>query len=259
MAEVEFPWVLALVALTLITAALLHRAPELVAYECNKALIESLAVAVNVRDRITHAHVARVRIYAAGMGQLLYCSPAELQALHDGAILHDVGKIGIPDHILHKPGQLTPEEFTVMKTHTVLGAQMVEQIGAPLLISVVRSHHERWDGGGYPDALAGEEIPRVARILAVVDCFDAFRSERPYKAAFSEAESLCLLMAGAGKQFDPSLPALFKRHLPEFKVRIASMPAAHFLFLGPEIMPAQAVAAAPATGFAAPSRERLDA
>ena len=138
--------------------------------------------------------------------------------------MHDVGKIGIPDAILRKPGKLTPEEFEVMKTHTLLGADMLADSEVPMLQmarQIALGHHERWDGGGYPYGEAGQEIPEAARIVSIADVYDALTHARVYKSAMSEEEALGIMRSGAGSQFDPLLLAHFFLHLPEIR-RISS-------------------------------------
>jgi HD-GYP domain-containing protein (c-di-GMP phosphodiesterase class II) len=166
--------------------------------------ITILAQAVEMRDEYTGGHTARVTDYALLLGQQLEVPTEEQHLIRIGTPLHDIGKIGIGDAILCKPGKLTPEEFEIMKTHTTKGARILEQIPDLLpVIPIVRSHHERWDGKGYPDGLAGEAIARTARIVAVADAFDAMTSDRPYRkgmpleAAFDEVEKQ------SGRQFDP--------------------------------------------------------
>ena len=128
----------------------------------------------------------RVQIYAAGMGKLFGLSEAQISALEAGALLHDVGKLAVPDHILNKPGALTPAEFEKMKVHTVIGTEILGRVEFPYpVLPIVRHHHEQWDGRGYPDGLKGEEIPLTARIMAVVDCFDSARQERPFRRGLS--------------------------------------------------------------------------
>jgi putative nucleotidyltransferase with HDIG domain len=146
------------------------------------ATVEALATAINAKDEITHDHVYRVQVYAAGLARHFGLSELEVEALKAGALLHDVGKIAVPDYILNKPGKLTAAEFEKMKTHTVVGAQIMERVNFPYpVVPVVRHHHERWDGRGYPDGLTGDQIPLTARILSVVDAFDAVREDRQYR------------------------------------------------------------------------------
>ncbi len=187
------------------------------------ATVEALATAIDAKDQTTHCHVRRVQIYCARMGELLGLSPDEVKALGAGALLHDVGKLAVPDHILNKPGKLTAAEFDKMKIHTWVGAQILERVGFPYpVVPVVRYHHEQWDGNGYPEGLKGEEIPLTARVLSLVDCFDSAREDRPYRKGMTREEASALLLRGAGKHFDPRLVELFLTHLPEFEAEIES-------------------------------------
>jgi diguanylate cyclase (GGDEF)-like protein/putative nucleotidyltransferase with HDIG domain len=187
------------------------------------ATVEALATAIDAKDQTTHCHVRRVQIYAAGMGKILGLSHNDIEALKAGALLHDIGKLAVPDHILNKPGKLTAAEFERMKIHTTVGAQILERIDFPYPVTpIVRHHHERWDGFGYPDALRGEEIPWTARIFSVVDCFDSVREDRPYRRGLSFEEASALLIRGAGTHFDPRVVELFVEHLPEFEAEIIS-------------------------------------
>jgi putative nucleotidyltransferase with HDIG domain len=189
--------------------------------KAHRETIEALAVAINAKDEVTHEHVLRVQIYAAGVARLLGCSTAEIEALKAGALLHDIGKIAVPDYILNKPGKLTAAEFEKMKLHTVAGAQIVARVEFPYpVVPVVRHHHERWDGKGYPDGLAGEAIPLTARILSVVDCFDAVREDRQYRRGMSRNEAIDLIILGSGTQYDPHVVSTFLAHLAEFEKAI---------------------------------------
>lgn len=183
--------------------------------------IEALAVTINAKDEVTHEHVLRVQIYAAGVARLLGCSESEIEALKAGALLHDIGKIAVPDYILNKPGKLTAAEFEKMKTHTLVGAQILGRVAFPYpIVPVVRHHHERWDGRGYPDGLQGEDIPLTARILSVVDCFDAVREDRQYRKGMTREEAIEYLMTNSGSQYDPRVTGTFITHLPEFEAEI---------------------------------------
>ena len=159
-----------------------------------ETVLFSLALSVEAKDPYTNGHCDRLARYSVTLGRKLGMSAEYLKALHRGGILHDVGKIGISDSILLKPGRLTAAERAVMQAHPVIG----ERICAPLkslrlVLPIIRHHHERWDGSGYPDGLAGEAIPLTARMLQVVDLFDAFTTQRPYKPAFSLEESFALM------------------------------------------------------------------
>ena len=185
------------------------------------ATVEALATAIDAKDQVTHEHVRRVQIYAEGIGRLFNLSEAELEALRAGALLHDIGKLAVPDHILNKPGKLTTAEFEKMKIHTTIGARILERVGFPYpVVPIVRYHHERWDGKGYPEGLSGTAIPLTARILAVVDCFDAVREDRAYRSALTREEACRLLQAQSGRHFDPEVVATFLAHLPTFEQQI---------------------------------------
>jgi hypothetical protein len=171
--------------------------------------IEALVSALEARDPYTQMHTGRIRDLAMALAGSLQLPGDERRALRLGAILHDVGKIGVPDSILLKPGPLTEEEWEVMRTHPVVGERMLR--GMDFLASalpIIRHHHERWDGTGYPDGLAGDRIPRGARIVAVCDAFDAMTSNRPYRRALDSSEACRELLAQAGRQFDPTCAAL---------------------------------------------------
>src|SRR6185312_3797732 len=148
--------------------------------------IEALALAIEAKDTTTADHLQRVRVYATEIGREIGLSEKELDALQAAALLHDIGKLAVPEHIISKPGRLTPEEFEKMKIHPLVVAEILEEVKFPYpVVPIVRAHHEKWDGSGYPFGLAGEEIPIGARILSVVDCLDALASDRQYRRALS--------------------------------------------------------------------------
>lgn len=178
--------------------------------DANLSLMHSLGNAIAKRDSDTDAHNYRVTCYAVALAETLGLPDKTISELVVGAFLHDVGKIGIPDHILLKPGKLTAEEFAIMRTHTLLGVEIVA--GNAWLAGAaqtIRHHHEHHDGTGYPDGLSGGEIPLAARIFALVDVFDALTSVRPYKPAFSLTETLAIMEREAGSHFDPEIHAYF--------------------------------------------------
>jgi putative nucleotidyltransferase with HDIG domain len=170
----------------------------------HRRTIETLAIAIEAKDQTTSDHLARVEIYAVEVGTELGLSATELDALRAAALLHDIGKIAVPEYIISKPGKLTPEEFEKMKTHTVVGAEMVERIRFPYEVApMVRGHHEKWNGTGYPDGLTGEQIPVGARILAAVDTLDALASDRQYRRALPLDQAIQVILSESGKSFDP--------------------------------------------------------
>ena len=192
------------------------------------ATAEALATAIDAKDQTSHCHVRRVQIYAAGMGEVFDLASDEIAALKAGALLHDVGKLAVPPHILNKPGPLTPAEFEKMKIHTVVGAQILSRVDFPYpIIPIIRHHHEQWDGRGYPDKLRGEQIPVTARIISVVDCFDSVREDRPFRRSMTTDEATALLRRGAGSHFDPVVVEQFIKHLPRFETEIARLGLEH--------------------------------
>jgi diguanylate cyclase (GGDEF)-like protein/putative nucleotidyltransferase with HDIG domain len=188
------------------------------------ATAEALATAIDAKDQTTHCHVRRVQIYAAGMGEVLGLSKAEIGALRAGALLHDIGKLAVPAHIINKPGRLSPAEFEKMKIHTTVGAQILSRVEFPYPVTpIVRHHHEQWNGLGYPDGLKGEQIPITARIISVVDCFDSVREDRPFRRGMTRDEAIALLWRGSSSHFDPKVVELFIKHLPRFEAQISAV------------------------------------
>jgi diguanylate cyclase (GGDEF)-like protein/putative nucleotidyltransferase with HDIG domain len=181
------------------------------------ATIEALAAAIDAKDQMTRVHIRRVQAYAARLAEALNLSPGEIQAVRTAALLHDIGKLAIPAHILSKPGPLTPEEFAKVRIHPQIGAEIIASVPFPYPVApIVLSHHERWDGTGYPQALSGDAIPIGARIISVVDYFDVITSERPFHNALSLDSALALMKHEAGRALDPALVDLFVEKLPEF-------------------------------------------
>ncbi|MEQ1572725.1 MAG: HD domain-containing phosphohydrolase [Vicinamibacterales bacterium] len=167
--------------------------------------IETLAMAVDAKDQITHGHIRRVQIYAVELAKRLGVSnPQQLQAIEAAALLHDMGKLAIPEHILNKPGKLTVAEFEKMKRHADIGADLLSSIRFPYpVVPIVRHHHEHWEGGGYPAGICGADIPLGARILSVVDCFDALNSDRPYRPRLTPEDAFDILRERRGTMYDP--------------------------------------------------------
>lgn len=185
--------------------------------------IESLAIAIDAKDQTTHGHVRRTQIYATEMGKLLKVSEPEIQALVAGALLHDIGKLAVPEYILNKPGKLTESEFAKMKIHPTVGGDILKRVGFPYPVEdIVRYHHEKWDGTGYPRGLKAQAIPLVARIISVVDFYDATRCDRPYRKGMTREDSLSLLTKMAGSSFDPKVVDTFIAHVEEFDNLIAA-------------------------------------
>jgi diguanylate cyclase (GGDEF)-like protein/putative nucleotidyltransferase with HDIG domain len=183
--------------------------------------IEALAIAIDAKDEVTHDHVHRVQTYATGLARIFGLSALEIEALKAGALLHDIGKLAVPDYILNKPDKLTPAEFERMKVHTIVGAEILSRVAFPYpVVPVVRHHHERWDGRGYPDGLRGEQIPITARILSVVDCFDAVREDRQYRKAMTREQAIDLIKGSSGTMYDPQIVSSFIEHLPKFEAEI---------------------------------------
>jgi HD-GYP domain-containing protein (c-di-GMP phosphodiesterase class II) len=173
--------------------------------------IEALAMAVDAKDQITHGHIRRVQVYAIGLAKRIgVTDEQQLQSIEAAALLHDMGKLAIPEHILNKPGRLTSAEFEKMKRHSDIGADLLASIPFPYpVVPIVRHHHENWDGTGYPNRIAGTDIPLGARILAVVDCFDALTSDRPYRPRLSPAAAFEILRERRGTMYDPLIVDAF--------------------------------------------------
>lgn len=191
----------------------------------NIELMEVLGSAIAKRDSDTNTHNYRVTLYAIELARALGLSPGEMQSLIAGAFLHDVGKIGIPDAILMKPGKLDPDEFDIMKSHVALGGHILEKsswLGAAK--DVVLNHHEKYDGSGYPNGKSTSQIPLSARIFAVVDVFDALTSKRSYKEAYSLEESLAILNRDAGRHFDPELVKCFTEIVRPLHAKLTRLP-----------------------------------
>lgn len=175
--------------------------------------IEALALAIEAKDDKTHDHLCRVRVYAVEIAKTLELEDGEIEALMAAALLHDIGKLAVPEQIISKPGKLTPEEFEKVKIHPIIGAEILERVQFPYPVApIVRSHHEQWDGEGYPDGLKGEEIPIGARILAVVDCLDALTSDRNYRRAVALDEAMEEIRGRAGTSFDPHIVEVLGEH-----------------------------------------------
>lgn len=180
--------------------------------------IEALALAIEAKDHTTHDHLQRVQIYAVEVGKEMGLDESQLEALRAAALLHDIGKLAVPEHIISKPGKLTREEFEKMKIHPIVGAEILERVRFPHPVTpIVRSHHERWDGTGYPDGLRGQSIPIGARILAAVDSLDALASHRQYRRALPLDEAMSKVASDSGKAFDPQVIEVLQRRYIELE------------------------------------------
>lgn len=180
--------------------------------------IEGLALAIDAKDHTTHEHLHRVRTYAVEIAKDLCLTEEETDGLRAAALLHDIGKLAVPDHIINKPGRLTPEEFEKMKIHPIIGADILEKVAFPYPVApIVRAHHEKWDGSGYPDGLKGEQIPIGARILATVDCMDALSSDRQYRKALPLDEAMQSIAKESGTAFDPRVVEILQRRYLELE------------------------------------------
>jgi diguanylate cyclase (GGDEF)-like protein/putative nucleotidyltransferase with HDIG domain len=187
----------------------------------NLATVEALAAAVDAKDAYTRGHSQRVSAYAGALAEALGLSRTDIGRVRLAGLLHDVGKIGVPDAVLTKPGKLTEEELSAISEHPAIGERMLSRV--PFLgeiLPAVRHHHERWDGGGYPDALAGDAIPRDAAILMVADSFDAMTSNRTYRSALSMEEACRRVREGSGTQFDPRVVGAFEQAVAQGTVRV---------------------------------------
>ena len=185
------------------------------------ATVEALATAIDARDQVGIGHVRRTQIYAVGIGNILGLGEDEINAIRTGALLHDIGKLAVPDHILNKPGRLTPAEMEKIKTHSLVGASILDKVGFPYpVVPTVKYHHEFWNGRGYPEGLRGSSIPLTARILSIADAYDTLRVARPYRGAVPRDEACNFLRSRAGTQFDPRLVDVFLRNLKIFENEI---------------------------------------
>jgi len=193
----------------------------------NMRTIEALALAIEAKDHTSHRHLQRVRVFAVAIAQELGLVEEQIEAVRAAALLHDVGKLAIPEHIINKPGRLTPEEFEKVKIHPIVGANILERAAFPYPVApIVRSHHEKWDGSGYPDGLKGDKIPIGARILAAVDCLDALTSHRQYRNALSLDAAMQKVAAMAGTAYDPKVVGILQARLPELERAAQAQPGA---------------------------------
>ncbi len=215
--------------------------------------IETLALAIEAKDQTTGEHLQRVRIYAMELARELGLSADETEALQAASVLHDIGKLAVPEHIISKPGKLTPEEFEKMKIHPIVGAEILEQVDFPYpVVPIVRAHHEKWDGSGYPNGLKGEAIPIGARILAAVDCLDALASDRQYRKALPLNEAMAKVASEAGISFDPRVVGILQRRYVELEKLAKEQPSQAPPKLSTDVKVERGLA--PAAGFAEPEK-----
>jgi diguanylate cyclase (GGDEF)-like protein/putative nucleotidyltransferase with HDIG domain len=180
--------------------------------------IKALALAIDAKDGTTSDHLRRVQVYAMGLAKEMDLDEPETRALEAASLLHDIGKLAVPEHIISKPGRLTPEEFKKMQIHPVVGAEILATVDFPYpVVPIVRAHHERWDGSGYPHGLKGEQIPMGARILAAVDCLDALASDRQYRRALPLDEAMAKVASEAGTGYDPAVIRVLQRRYLELE------------------------------------------
>jgi diguanylate cyclase (GGDEF)-like protein/putative nucleotidyltransferase with HDIG domain len=210
------------------------------------ATIEALALAIDAKDQTSQSHIRRVQLYATAVARALGMTENEIQGVKTAALLHDIGKLAVPEHILSKPGPLTPEEFQKIRAHPKVGADIVSSVPFPYPVApLILSHHERWDGKGYPAGLRGENIPLGARILSVVDYFDALMAERPYHKAMSFEAAVGLLQQEAGKGLDPTVVSTFIELLPRLQAEATKLEQS----IRKPLPAAESTAGQPATGL----------
>ena len=209
------------------------------------ATVEALARAIDAKDQTTEMHIRRVQVYATGLAKAAGLSEAEVQGVKTAALLHDIGKLAVPEHILSKPGPLTQEEFQKIRIHPQVGAEIIAAVPFPYPVApLIMSHHERWDGKGYPQGLSAEQIPIGARILTIVDYYDAVTTERPYHKALSHESAIGLLKHEAGRALDPKLVPLFVELLPSLVAELAATAEHH-----EDVEPAQTLPGSTAVGL----------
>jgi len=181
-------------------------------------MVEALALTIEAKDQTTHDHLQRVKVFCIEVGKELKLNDSEMQALSVASLLHDIGKLAVPEYIISKPGKLSVEEFEKVKIHPSVGAEILERVGFPYPVApIVRAHHEKWDGSGYPKGLRGTEIPIGARILSAVDYVDALASDRQYRRGMAASEVVAKLQEQAGKAFDPNIVAILRRRFNELE------------------------------------------
>jgi len=191
-----------------------------------EATVQTLASAIDARDPYTHGHSMRVTAYSVALARAAGLSDDAVDLVRRGSLVHDIGKIGVPDAVLGKSGPLNADEWNLMKRHPGLGHQMLRHLKwAPEMLQIVRSHHERWDGGGYPDGLAADRIPALARLVAVCDTLDAMTSDRPYRSGFSFSVAAAEIRKMSGTQFDPAMVDAFVHASDQIEALVSAMDA----------------------------------
>ena len=216
-------WLLPIALLALYFACGVSRRAHQIS-ELHLSTIEALALAIDAKDQTAHNHIRRVQVYAVGLARAVGVPEHEIRGVKTAALLHDIGKLAVPEHILAKPGPLTREEFQKVRIHPQVGAGIIGAVPFPYPVApLILSHHERWDGRGYPAGLREHEIPLGARILSIVDYFDALTSERPYHQPMSVEGAVALLQQEAGKALDPHVVDTFLRVLPELRAEVQQL------------------------------------
>jgi diguanylate cyclase (GGDEF)-like protein/putative nucleotidyltransferase with HDIG domain len=218
----------------------------------HQATMQALALAIEAKDYTAHNHIRRVQVYASGLAKELGMADADVQGLETAALLHDIGKLAVPEHILANPGPLTPEEFQKVRIHPQIGAEIIASVPFPYPVApLILNHHERWDGNGYPAGRKGEQVPLGARVLGLIEFYDALTSDRPYHKAISTDAAEALVREESGKAFDPRVVDAFLRILPDLRqqARKADIEARSFSLPFHE-------ASGAAMSTAAPARDR---
>jgi diguanylate cyclase (GGDEF)-like protein len=216
-------WLIPIACLPIYFAYGVYRSAQQMS-DLHLSTIEALALAIDAKDQTAHNHIRRVQIYAVGLARASAMTESDIQGVKTAALLHDIGKLAVPEHILAKPGPLTPEEFQKVRIHPQVGAGIISGVHFPYPVApLILGHHERWDGRGYPAGLKEKDIPLGARVLSVVDYFDALTSERPYHQAMSIEAAIGLLRQESGKVLDPHLVDTFIRVLPALRVQVKQL------------------------------------
>src|SRR5690349_1793569 len=190
------------------------------------ATIEALTLAIDAKDPLARGHIQRVRRLAEGLARAAGYPEDQMEGLKAAALLHDIGKLAVPEHILNKPGKLSAAEYSKIMIHPVVGADILSNVEFPYeVVPIVKHHHERFDGGGYPSGLRGEEIPLGARLLTIVDCYDALTTNRPYRHSYRRDEALNIMRGERGRMFDPGLLDQFFAIIDTLEAEVPALPA----------------------------------